>query len=192
MSDVPPAPAPPRAPRRDWDAYMALVATFTAFMALLVAAYTANLQRKQVRAQVWPRLDVSRSNNRALGVTNRGVGPARIKGVRVEVDGRPVKRWEDVLQGLGLPPVGGGSTLNRRVIPPGETIKTYEVADDDAGRALFKKVFRDNEKRVGILICYCSVLDQCWLAGGGGRFEQIDHDQELDSCSIAAADQFQQ
>jgi hypothetical protein len=68
----------------------------------------------------------------------------------------------------------------------------YEVRDDEAGAALFKKVFRENEKRVGILICYCSVLDQCWLAGGGGRFDQIDHDKEVDGCPIAAGDQFQQ
>jgi hypothetical protein len=191
MTDAPDRPAqrPPR-PDRDWDGYMALIATFTALLALVVAAYTANLQRKQVRAQVWPRLEITRRNNRAIAVTNSGVGPARIKGVKVEVDGRPVKTWDDVLRGLGLQPTAGGSTINRRVIPPGEVVEAYAVMDDDAGRAVFSKVFRENEKRVGMLVCYCSVLDQCWLFGAGGRFENVDPDEEVDECPIASGDQF--
>jgi hypothetical protein len=192
MTDAPGSPASPPRLERDWDGYMALIATFTALLALVVAAYTANLQRKQVRAQVWPRLELARANNRSIAITNNGVGPARVKGVRIEVDGRPVKKWEDVLRGLGLEPVAGGSTLNRRVLAPGSTIHAYQVADDDAGRAVFSKVFRENEKRVGMLICYCSVLDQCWLAGGGGRYEDLDHDEEIGDCPIAKADQFEQ
>jgi hypothetical protein len=42
------------------------------------------------------------------------------------------------------------------------------------------------------LICYCSVLDQCWLAGGNGRFENVDPDEDRDDCPIAKEDQFQQ
>jgi hypothetical protein len=192
MSEIPEPPVPAPRRDRDWDGYTALIATFTALLALLVAAYTANLQRKQVQAQVWPRLEVMRRNNIALAVSNSGVGPARIKGVKVEVDGRVVKDWDGVMRGLGIDPVGGGSTLNGRVIAPGVSMDAYSVRDDDAGRTLFSTIFRKNEKRIGVLVCYCSVLDVCWLAGGGGRFEgHIDFDEELDECPIAKADQFE-
>src|SRR5947199_4653908 len=106
MSERPPdSEAPPSSPRpreRHWDAYAAVMASLVAVLALAVGAYTANLQRKQVRAQVWPRLEVSRSNGHKLSVSNTGVGPARVMAVRVEVDGRPIKSWPDLFRGLGL------------------------------------------------------------------------------------------
>jgi hypothetical protein len=39
--------------RRDWDAFAAVIASFIGFLALAVSAYTAYVQRQQLRAQVW-------------------------------------------------------------------------------------------------------------------------------------------
>src|SRR5262245_57135936 len=45
--------------RRNWDAYAAVIATLVGLLALVVSAFTAYVQRQQLRAQVWPHLTVA-------------------------------------------------------------------------------------------------------------------------------------
>jgi hypothetical protein len=79
--------------------YAAVIATFVGFLALCVSGYTAYMQRQQVRAAVWPILEFDSSNgpNIHFTVSNKGVGPAIIRHVIVNVDGHPVKDWNEVL-----------------------------------------------------------------------------------------------
>ena len=67
----------------------AIVATFVGVLALGVSGYTAYIQRQQVRAQVWPYLEVGYSNVPTLRMTlvNKGAGPAIVKNVIIRVDG---------------------------------------------------------------------------------------------------------
>jgi hypothetical protein len=191
MSDTPeekqPAPAP-----KSWDAYAAVVASLIGLLALLVSAYTANIQRQQVRAQVWPRLEVSRAGDkREIVVSNVGIGPARVRAVRVTLDGHPVKAWRDLMSALGHPSDYGVSQVSARVLAPGQRVEAINAWDTDGGRRAFQHVFRESEARLDILICYCSVLDQCWMAGGFKSWG-IDADREVDDCPIAAAERFEQ
>src|SRR6185312_17258695 len=82
--------------------YEAAVATFIGVIALAVSAYTAYVQRQQVRAQVIPILELSTSNMPHLYVSidNKGVGPAIIKHAVVTVDGEAMPTWRAVLQKL--------------------------------------------------------------------------------------------
>jgi hypothetical protein len=179
---------------RAWDGYMALIATFTALLALVVAAYTANLQRKQVQAQVWPRVELSRSNGRALTVTNVGVGPARLVAVKLDLDGRPIKTWDELMHAFGHKNGYGGSQLSKRVLAPGQRLDAFKVWDDETSRLAFKHVFMDNDKRLGITICYCSVLDQCWVERSlkYWRDDEWEGGVAVDECPIAKADQFRE
>jgi hypothetical protein len=190
MSEAPAeAPAPKR--KRDWDAWAAVAASFAAVLALVVGAYTADLQRQQVRAQVWPRLQVARAEGRHIIAWNKGTGPARVRSVRMEVNRRLVKNWDELLVALGHEPKGyGQSQVNKTVISAGERIDAFSGKDDEAGRALFKAVFGDL-RPIGIEICYCSVLDQCWRTGGGGSFGDIDDEREVDGCP-PLKDEFEQ
>jgi hypothetical protein len=193
-TEAPATPPPPASPPRgrDWDAWAAAAASLAAVMALLVAAYTANLQRQQVRAQVWPRLQVMKGGNQHLLVWNKGTGPARILSVRLEVDGRRVSNWGEFVRAFGHEPDHFSQTqLSRMVLSAGERIDAFSADDSEDGRALFMDVFRKNGRRYGIEICYCSVLDQCWKAGGGGTFGDIDAEREVDGCP-PAKDQFSQ
>ena len=184
-------PKPPGRPR-DWNAWAAVAAAFAAVLALVVAAYTADLQRQQVRAQVWPRLQVGRSMGRHWIVWNKGTGPARVRTVRVQVDKLPVKNWDALLIALGRKPEGyGQSQVNKAVISAGERIEMFSVPDNEPGRALFVDVFSKNMHRLGIEICYCSVLNQCWRTGGGGTFGDIEDELEVDDCPDSK-DQFEQ
>lgn len=62
--------------------YGAAVATLIALLAVAVSAYTAYVQRQQVRAQVWPILEVNSGNEPELRlwIANKGVGRLRSSG----------------------------------------------------------------------------------------------------------------
>src|SRR5690606_7513533 len=101
----------------------------------------------QVRAEVWPHLIFGRSN--ALGqyefsVLNQGVGPAIVETVEVEVAGRPVSDWKELIAVLGFESKSRwiASTLNRMVLTPGEHlhwIRFDNAADIDAFSAAWER-----------------------------------------------------
>jgi hypothetical protein len=111
-----------------------VIATCTALLALLVAGYTAHLQRQQARAAVWPRLQVGRAENRHIIVWNKGTGPARVRRVRVEIDGHRVKDWDELVTRAGQPPKHfSQSQINGSVISAGERINAFSAENSDAG-----------------------------------------------------------
>ena len=84
-------------PRRV-NRYETVVATLVGLCALGVSAYTAYVQRQQVRAAVWPILEFDSSNAPIHFIlANKGVGPAIIRHVIVNVDGQPVRNWKEAL-----------------------------------------------------------------------------------------------
>jgi hypothetical protein len=80
--------------------YDAVIATFVGICALCVSAYTAHVQRQQVRAAVWPILYFDSSNAPDIHFTlaNKGVGPAIIRHVIANVDHHPVNNWREALE----------------------------------------------------------------------------------------------
>jgi hypothetical protein len=155
------APAPSR---RDWGAFAAAIASFVGLVALAISAYTAYVQRQQLRAQVWPHLSLWTSSvNVGLYVTNQGTGPASITGVRVAVDGTPVMTWSDAVKANGYTGEWIMSTLGEMVLPSGKDITILRPADNDDSRQKFSAMLRDKNHHVAITICYCSVLRDCWV-----------------------------
>lgn len=59
--------------------YDAVVATFIGVLALLVSAYTAYTQRQQVRAQVWPYVEIMSNTEPAMSII---ASPTRASGRR--------------------------------------------------------------------------------------------------------------
>ena len=159
--------------------FAAAVATFVGVMALLVSGYTAYVQRQQVRAQVWPILLYGTGNSPelTLWLTNKGVGPAVIRHVLVTVDGEPMPRWRDVMTKL----LGPGqynysqNTITDAVMAPGEEMSLFAPRDATGAPIPLKPPgsvgdrFNDERFRVGVEICYCSTLDECWTLRAGGR-----------------------
>jgi hypothetical protein len=160
--DASDAASAPTIVRRDWSAVAAVLAALIGFLALLVSGYTAHVQRQQVRARVWPYLILANyDNKRALGVVNKGVGPALIRGVRVLVDGKPQPDWKHVLDALGVerPPHSYSlSTISVNVLSAGEG--TAILSFDDA--AIYKAFRAAASARMAMQICYCSTLGECW------------------------------
>ncbi|TAN03466.1 MAG: hypothetical protein EPN36_12975 [Rhodanobacteraceae bacterium] len=144
-----------------WDAAAAIIASLVGLLALVVAGYTAYIQRQQVRAQVWPYLLGGFSGgNKELIWINKGVGPAIIRNVEVSIDGKPQANWTAVFQTLHIaPPKFFQSTLNDNVISAGEKVDWLQFRDK-ADYDQFKLI----EPRLHVKVCYCSTLGDCWIA----------------------------
>src|ERR1043165_3747128 len=135
--------------------YETIIVTFIGISALFVSAYTAYVQRQQVRAAVWPILEYSTSNEPSIRfiVENKGVGPAIIRHVTVTVDGQPVRHWQEALQKMAGP---GSykftqSTITGHVFSAGESLTVLIPKDADGSLLTSDKPgsLRSEERRVG-------------------------------------------
>src|SRR5437763_11680549 len=128
VGDVPEQKETRRASR-----YEAVIATFVGFLALCVSGYTADMQRQQVRAAVWPILEFDGGNGPIhFTLANKGGGPAIIKHVIMKVDDQPVKNWAEVLEkilGSGYQP-GEESEMSGRVFSAGESTNVFTPPDE--------------------------------------------------------------
>jgi len=174
MSSVPPIepndPVPPRLRREiRWDAVAAIIASLVGFLALIVAGYTAYIERyiadiqtRQVQAQVWPWLVAGNNDNeRSIEILNKGVGPAIVRSAQIFVDGKPQPDWQHVLEALGtVPHEYSQSTLNPNVLTPGEKVPAIQFADEDD----YKRFRAAAVTHLTLMnICYCSTLGECWM-----------------------------
>lgn len=141
-----------------------------AVVAALVALYQAALAREQARASAWPFLE--QGNSLAAGrpyvrtLANKGVGPARIRDVRVEVDGRPVPTWPAAIAALaGAPDARGTPDYDYTRVGPGSVqapgaVDTLLVLPPGPVAAAFLPAAA---ARLSVVVCYCSVYDECWV-----------------------------
>lgn len=157
-------------------ARMALAQTVTAIVAVLIscaAMYAtweqARASRIQTEAQVWPRLMIY--NNQTVNetgdpvfevmISNRGIGPAEVRNMRVFRGDEHIRHYRDILD--ALPDFGRDvrirrSFINYRIFSPGEEAVVIGAEGQDVISALNDVVAGYN-----VEICYCSILNQCWL-----------------------------
>jgi hypothetical protein len=174
-------PAPRRTGVRHFDVITSIAAIFISAISLYVAIEHGRTERQLVAANVWPFLQQILSNDYdagkdkavAIGFSNAGVGPAKVRSYEVFYRGKPTSSALDLLRKCcGLPPDPAGvkkalphglyfGTADQTVLRPGEqypVVMVYEVqsAPDVPDR------FRSALSQLSFRACYCSVLDQCW------------------------------
>jgi hypothetical protein len=179
--------------------YDAIIATLVGLCALCVSAYTAYVQRQQVRAAVWPILEFD-SGNAPIHflLANKGVGPAIIRHVIVKVDDQPVRNWKEAL-GRILGPgdhLGSESDMSGHVFAAGDSVTVFTPHDPennpinfDKSNPLWVKINKDRF-RVTVEICYCSTLGECWTLRAGGLTPSTT--TETRRCPSPSATSFQQ
>ena len=126
-------------------------------------------ERAFVRLTFWPFVQLTISDHLSenaaefrISLTNAGVGPARMRSMRVLIEGTPLHDWHQALELVGEEGTHrlGQTYVGRRVLIPGETIDMVATMD----RVLVRK-FLDMLAQPGnsISYCYCSIFDACWL-----------------------------
>jgi hypothetical protein len=179
--------------------YDAVIATLVGLCALCVSAYTAYVQRQQVRAAVWPILEFDSSNAPIHFIlANKGVGPAIIRHVVVKVDGQPVRNWKEALERILGPGehLGSESDMSGRVFAAGESMAVFTPHDSENNPLNFDKsnplwvTMNKDRLRVTAEICYCSTLGECWTVRAGGLTPSTT--TETRHCPTPSATSFQQ
>lgn len=179
---------------RNWDAYAAVIASLIGLLALGLSGYTAYVQRQQLRAQVWPRLEIVYSTVEAtLSVVNQGTGPARVTAVRVTVDGASAKNWTAVENVAGFTDEDRllRSGLVDRVFPAGKDYVIIRPSDSDQSRAKFRTLLPGGKHAISMTICYCSVLDECWVATMDTK-PATEEAIAPNACPVVAAERFRE
>jgi len=165
-----------------FDLIMAICAIFISAVSLVVAIEHGRTERDLVAASSWPflRADITNAagsgNDIAFGVSNGGVGPAKIQSFEVRLDGRPVGSPGELLTlccGLPRDPAGikrmlphGAANMSKidgTVLRPGEVNDVLTITHAKADPVLSAKL-NDALPRLTFSVCYCSVLDQCWTS----------------------------
>ncbi|MEM7195525.1 MAG: hypothetical protein AAF402_11275 [Pseudomonadota bacterium] len=143
------------------NAVVTLAAILVSVCALAVSVYQAKIMRETQRASVWPFVEVLPSNTQNggwLGITNKGVGPAIIQTVYLEVDGQPFRRWQTLFDALAPEDSINftWSSVTGRVLAPNEEVRAIQLNPSDARRVA------QIIGQMSFEICYCSVYDECW------------------------------
>ncbi|MFZ0927495.1 MAG: hypothetical protein WAN11_02775 [Syntrophobacteraceae bacterium] len=168
------------------DRVIALAALAVAFCSMLVSYRQFDAARTQQRLNAQPRFTYTffwDETGAGWKIFNSGLGPARLRGFRILIDGKPVTDFREVGTALGLPqPVPFRFTnpmVGERWAAGHENI-LYWVAPGPAEAAL-----RQQWTRVNIQACYCSLYGECWLFSSDGKFSSPDGEHlRDDNCSI--------
>jgi hypothetical protein len=99
-----------------WQTVLSLAGVFIAIVALYAALTESEATRKQTAA---------------ISLTNAGVGPARMRSMRVLFGGEPLRDWHHAMALIGEQGTHrlGQSYVNRRVLIPAETIDMVSTKD---------------------------------------------------------------
>lgn len=143
---------------------------FVAVLALLLSAYTAYIQRQQMKAQVWPNITADSSTSLedppeySLKVKNRGAGPAILRSMRVSVAGKDVANWAEWLREMAKQqkqplnaPLPKMDSVVGSVLTPGEDFEVFEARSAQIAALTLA------DEETTMQICYCSVQEDCWV-----------------------------
>ena len=163
------------------DIAIALSAITISVISLFVAVAHGRTEEKLVAASSWPFLTFDTEKNGLdagawnvyLILQNSGVGPARVKWLRMSLDGKPIRDRADLMSRccgvpggtndeqipLGLvsenPPIG--------VLPARDRVELLTWRARPGHDAIIAKL-DGIRHRLRTEACYCSVLDECWIS----------------------------
>jgi hypothetical protein len=158
---------------------------------LFTAVYQSIVMRRTLEASVWPRVEwenssydeARRVNTITLGLSNRGVGPARIARVEILLKGERMANEDALLLTCCVDGETGQersmtlkqltergdmstftSTLDGAALAPGQERILFEFErplEDSPALAVWDRL-NETRDELELTVCYCSVFDDCW------------------------------
>jgi hypothetical protein len=153
-----------------WQTLLSVAGVFIAVVALYAALSESSAVRQQTAAAVWPFVQLSIENSDTgdaadftLSFTNAGVGPAKMRTVRLIVDGEPMRDWVTTVAHLGGKRSDNVNRnfISNRVLRPDEKVDSFHTNDPELARKF--QAAMSNPKNY-ITFCYCSIFNECWVA----------------------------
>lgn len=161
------------------DLSIALTAIAISAISLGVAFEHGRTERELVASNAWPFLREFRSNGDlkdqqiGIGLSNGGVGPAKVRSLEVFYRGAPVGTPVELLRrccGLGpddasfrrqLPGGFNWAVADGIVLRPGELNVVFRLSKTPGNAAVYDRM-NGAIREIRFRACYCSILDQCW------------------------------
>lgn len=161
------------------DRILSIAGIVVAACALAITFYQVHVMRTQAAIAVWPHIDQSNytsPNKYERVISNDGLGPAVIRYLDVEVDGRTVHSWKAAVIHLVAKGSAPGLNFTQSDLPPGTVLlqgKTRTVLDiTGAAGGYASKHWDSLETRV----CYCSLYGECWMSlSGTSVSHRVEH-----------------
>lgn len=201
MSDTHPPTLPvhekPAPHSRHWSEWLlSATALLISAVSLWVAFDTQKSNRALVAEAAWPFVQVFASGGNdvprvlTLNMSNAGIGPAKIKSFEIFWNGRAYASTAALMKDCcGLTQADGmlgTSSVAGTVLRPGDSVPLIRFVQSDSNEASWN-AFRAQRFKLTHRICFCSVLDECWLT----RPQALGDTQDLepprvDGCPVPA------
>lgn len=147
---------------------LSVMAILVSLGSMFVYVYQARIMQEQQKASSWPYIEALPSRGPqglSLIVTNKGTGPAIVKNVILRLGDEEFKSLDSLFKAVTDSSFAdfGYSTVNRRVIAPGEMIEAFMITDEEIGNRISKVL---STRGFEYEICYCSIYKDCWTSKG--------------------------
>ena len=181
------------------DLLLAVCALLLSGVASIASVYQAhviaqqfNVTQRQFNASVWPYMTLTTSVTSTtiqLTLTNDGLGPAIIRSASIEWDGKKsFASWRDMATTLAMLPPRPKLQPDMSIDGNTSSLDPGEVVRASASRVLFSlhgwngfpTMIARNAVRhaLTVSICYCSLLDTCWMEKWNARPPTSSQDVE--------------
>lgn len=172
------APAARRPGQRLFEIVIGGGVLLISLVSLFVAVNANRTQERILAASVWPSLVFGTSDAAAdgspqvsLDLLNRGTGPARVRWAELQYRGVPMANAQALLASCcgydGAQPIElYTSSIQRRVLGADEWVQLLRMPRPAGGSALYEAL-PELDGNLRLRLCYCSVLDDCWLLDSG-------------------------
>lgn len=178
------------------DLVTAVAAIVISVASLYVAVSHGRTEEKLLAASSWPFLTFASAKDGLeeggwtiyFRLRNSGVGPARVKWLRLTLDGRPLRDRSDLMaRCCGVPRTTLEDQVRLGFVSQNSAIgvllarETVEVLTWRArrGNATILSKLDDARHRLQAEACYCSVLDECWISS----LSSTSDPRDVDHCS---------
>ena len=154
--------------KRDIGLWIGIMAIVINIITVSVYMYQAHIMQEQQHASAWPYVEWLPSFNEEtyfIEITNNGIGPAILKQVEIQLDGKPLTNIDSLFKQL----IGTAyfphltSTVQNRVLPSGKSIRLFQIDDDKWAHAVFNKM---QQHEFNMSICYASIYGETWRSEG--------------------------
>jgi hypothetical protein len=168
------------------DLIIAVCALLVSSMATAASVWQSRVVAQQLASQIWPYVAFQtgyHKNAVTLTISNEGLGPARVRWIRVLIDGKPqrtlVQAMQTLSSGKKVDIAGSFSDVSPgHVIRVGGAIELFRITSPAAVALIVK-----NYQRLRIEACYCPIIDgNCWITVGAAAGKASSDPQTVAAC----------
>ncbi len=160
---------------------VAATAFFVSVCSLFIYIYQSKLMAEQQQVTVWPHVQWGQSNldGYRMIASNKGVGPALVRKVDMQFNGKSVASSNDLVAAV----MGAEANvyvedwvLLGSVLSPGEKVAFLAIPDKVQGKAFEARL---EKGKLVLNITYCSIYGRCWISSGFSG-KRTDDDKNID------------